>query len=148
LENLTPMAGRGQAQEIIINGKKITLIDDAYNANPGSMTAAINMLGLYQGRKIAVLGDMLELGEESLKNHLDLSAVLAHNNIQGVFATGIFMQKMLETLPKEIQQGWAKTPEELMEIITNILQTGDVVLVKSSHGTGLWRLVELLKGAK
>ena len=63
LSTLTPMAGRGKSEKIVFAGKNIVLIDDAYNANPGSMTAAIKMLGLYEGRKIAILGDMLELGD-------------------------------------------------------------------------------------
>ena len=146
LSTLTPMAGRGKPDEITFAGKKITLIDDAYNANPGSMTAAIQMLGLYAGRKIAVLGDMLELGEDAEKNHLDLASVLAQNSIQAVFTLGAFMQKMREKLPKEITSFGAKTPEEVLEGLKNFVQEGDVVLVKSSHGTGLWRLVEQMKG--
>ena len=143
---LMPMAGRGKAQKIVFAGKKITLIDDAYNANPGSMQAAIKMLGLYPGRKIAILGDMLELGEDALKNHLDLIPVLAQNNIQAVFAVGPLMQKMQSNLPQGIDFFGAETPEKAQERLKNFVQEGDVVLVKSSHGTGLWRLVEMMKG--
>ena len=146
LSTLTPMAGRGKPEEITFSGKKITLIDDAYNANPGSMTAAIKMLGLYGGRKIAVLGDMLELGEDALKNHLDMQDVLAQNGIQAVFTLGSLMQKMREALPKEITSFGAGTPEEVLDQLKNFVQEGDVMLVKSSHGTGLWRLVEQMKG--
>ena len=148
LEELSPVAGRGQAQEITLNGKKITLIDDAYNANPGSMVAAIKMLGLYAGKKIAVLGDMLELGEQALKNHLDLGPVLTQNGIQVVFVTGPLMKKMIETLPPTTFGVYMETVEELLEGLKDFVRDGDTVLVKSSHGTGLWRLVELLKGAK
>ncbi|MGN0920020.1 MAG: UDP-N-acetylmuramoyl-L-alanyl-D-glutamate--2,6-diaminopimelate ligase [Alphaproteobacteria bacterium] len=146
LQVLLPMAGRGEVQKVVLNHQKITLIDDAYNANPGSMKAAIKMLGFYPGRKIAVLGDMLELGEEGEKNHLDLAPVLAQNGIQAVFACGVLMQKMLKLLPDSVQTKWAKTPEELLTLLKGFIQTGDVVLVKSSHGTGLWRLVEQMKG--
>ena len=146
ISTLTPIAGRGKPETITFAGKKVTLIDDAYNANPGSMQAAIQMLGLYEGRKIAVLGDMLELGEETLKNHLDLAAVLAQNSIQAVFALGSFMQKMCEKLPKEIISFWGQTPAEVLDQLKNFVQDGDVILVKSSHGTGLWRLVEQMKG--
>ena len=146
LSDLMPMAGRGKTEKIVFANKKITLIDDAYNANPGSMMAAIQMLGLYQGRKIAVLGDMLELGETALKNHLDLIPVLSDNGIQAVFACGSLMQKVREELPKEIQSFGAETPEEVHEQLKNFVQDGDVVLVKSSHGTGLWRLVDKMEG--
>ena len=146
LSDLMPMAGRGKVEKMIFEGKKITLIDDAYNANPGSMAAAIRMLGLYEGRKIAVLGDMLELGENALKNHLDLLPVLAHNGIQVVFTLGPMMQKMAEKFPKEVTSFKAEKPEEVLEQLKNFVQEGDVVLVKSSNGTGLWRLVEQMKG--
>ena len=143
---LTPMAGRGKTEEILFAGKKITLIDDAYNANPGSMQAAIKMLGLYEGRKIAILGDMLELGEDAEKNHLDLANILAQNSIQAVFTLGPLMQKMREKLPKEITSFVAQKPEEVLGQLKNFVQEGDVILVKSSHGTGLWCLVEQMKG--
>ena len=146
LEVLLPMAGRGEVQKITLNGQKITLIDDAYNANPGSMKAAIKMLGFYPGRKVAVLGDMLELGEEAEKNHLDLADILAQNGIQVVFATGALMQKMVQKLPQGIQKFWVETPEKLLDTLKDFVQTGDTLLIKSSHGTGLWRLVEKMKG--
>ena len=146
LEMLLPTPGRGQASEILFHGKKITLIDDAYNANPGSMQASIKMLGFYGGRKIAVLGDMLELGESAEKNHLDLIPVLAHNGIQAVFTLGLLMQKMHRRMPAGIQSFWAETLEELEKQLKDFVQEGDVILVKSSHGTGLWRLVDKMKG--
>ncbi len=146
LETLTPLAGRGKTEEIVLNGQKIILIDDSYNANPGSMKAAIQMLGLYSGRKIAVLGDMLELGEEAEKNHLDLASILEQNGIQGVFVTGPLMKKMIEVLPTNIQRFWSETPEKVLESLNGFVREGDIILVKSSHGTGLYRLVEKMKG--
>ena len=146
LATLTPIAGRGQTQEVFFNNRNIILIDDAYNANPGSMQAAIKMLGLYEGRKVAVLGDMLELGEAAEKNHLDLLPVLAQNGIQAVFTLGPLMHKVQQKLPKEITSFWAEKPEEILEQLKNFVQDEDVILVKSSHGTGLWRLVEQMKG--
>ena len=146
LETLKPIAGRGKTEEIVLNGQKVTLIDDAYNANPGSMKAAIQMLGLYSNRKIAVLGDMLELGDKAEKNHLDLAPVLEQNGIHGVFVTGPLMKKMVEALSENIQKFWLETPEKMLEALKSFVQTGDVLLVKSSHGTGLYRLIEKLKG--
>lgn len=148
LQNLVPLSGRGEVQKITVNGQQITLIDDAYNANPGSMKASIKMLGCYAGRKIAVLGDMLELGEQAEKNHLDLADILTQNGIQVVLACGPLMQKMLKVLPKSIQTQWAETPEKVLETLKEIVKTGDTVLVKSSHGTGLYRLVKQIKGEK
>lgn len=148
LETLRPGAGRGEIQEINIQGKKITLIDDAYNANPASMAAGLKMLSLFEGRKIAVLGDMLELGTESCARHLDLLDNLTQNGPNKVYAVGPQMKQVFDLLAKEQQGAWAETPEALFPVLTTNLNQGDVVWIKSSHGTGLYRLVEKLKGMK
>ena len=70
------------------------------------------------------------------------------NGIQVVLACGPLMQKMLKVLPKSIQTQWAETPEKVLETLKEIVKTGDTVLVKSSHGTGLYRLVKQIKGEK
>ncbi len=146
LQNLFPTAGRGKAETIDFCHHTITLIDDAYNANPASMQAGLQMLALYEGRHIAVLGDMLELGEESLQRHLDLLENLTHNGPDKVYAVGVQMKHVFDLLPATQQGAWAETPETLFSVLQKDLKDGDVVWVKSSHGTGLYRLVNQMKG--
>jgi len=77
LSGVKAEGGRGEISELSIDGKSITLIDEAYNANPTSMTAAIKLLGLKSGRRLAVLGDMAELGKDELAMHAGLSSARA-----------------------------------------------------------------------
>ncbi len=145
LESLTPAQGRGQVQQIDVVGKKITLIDDAYNANPASMHAGLEALKFYTGRKIAVLGDMLELGDDAAKRHLDLLEVLTHN-ADKVFVVGTLMKAVFDLLPDAQKGGWTQTADEMISVLMPYLQAEDVLYIKSSHGTGLYKLVNQLKG--
>ncbi len=145
LQNLTPTIGRGFAQQIEVENKKITLIDDAYNANPASMQAGLESLSFYQGRKVVVLGDMLELGEQAQQRHLDLLEVLAHN-VDKVFAVGTLMKAVFDLLPDTQKGAWTMTVDEMLSVLMPQLRDQDVLYVKSSHGTGLYRLVNHLKG--
>jgi UDP-N-acetylmuramoyl-tripeptide--D-alanyl-D-alanine ligase len=129
-----------------VDDKEITLIDDAYNANPASMKAGLESLTFYSGRKIAVLGDMLELGEEGQKRHLDLLDILSHNGVEKVFAVGKLMRVVFELLPEQQRGAWCETVEQMMPVLLNSLQNQDIVYIKSSHGTGLYKLVDKLKG--
>ena len=146
LQTLNPTNGRGCTQKINVDNKEITLIDDAYNANPASMQAGLESLSFYTKRKIAVLGDMLELGEEGQKRHLDLLDILSHNGVEKVFAVGNLMHTVFELLPEHQQGAWCETVEQMVPVLLNALQDGDIVYVKSSHGTGLYKLVDKLKG--
>ena len=127
-------------------GKKIQVINDAYNANPGSMKASLTALGLRTGRRVAVLGDMLELGTESLKMHLDILPILAQNGVVSVYATGPMMRNVINGLPSDIHGKWVESASELLPILKDELQSGDVVLFKASHGIGLEQIIRQLKG--
>ena len=148
LLTLAPTSGRGQIVDIEINGKKVSLIDDAYNANPSSMKAGLKMLALFDERRVAVMGDMLELGAESPERHLDLLENLTQNGPSKVYAVGTQMKQVFDLLPDDQKGAWAETPEALFSVLVKEIQNGDVIWVKSSHGTGLYRLVEKLKGTK
>ncbi|MDD3669310.1 MAG: UDP-N-acetylmuramoyl-L-alanyl-D-glutamate--2,6-diaminopimelate ligase [Alphaproteobacteria bacterium] len=146
LKTIMPVAGRGGSELIRIGRKKITLIDDAYNANPSSMAASLRALALRPGRKVAVLGDMLELGESAERLHKELADIIAAAAIDKVYVLGDWMGKMFDALPAAQRGRTARTIDGMHRILTDDLRGGDVVLVKSSHGAGLHRLVLKLKG--
>ena len=146
LKKIFPLEGRGLIEKGLIDGKQINVINDAYNANPASMKASLIGLGLHSGRKVAVLGDMLELGENSGKMHLDLLPTLAQNGIDVVYATGPMMKQVVEALPETIKGLWVAKTEELIPVLKEQLQAGDTVLFKASHSIGLEKVIEAIKG--
>lgn len=139
-------AGRGQISHIKIDDKNVTLIDDSYNASPLSMRTAIESLGAIEtkGRRIAVIGDMLELGEKSLALHLALESDILRNHIDKVFTLGENSRQLLERLPKKIQGEAFSTIDPIIDALKPELKNDDVVLIKSSHGTGLYKLADKL----
>ncbi|MDY6408152.1 MAG: UDP-N-acetylmuramoyl-L-alanyl-D-glutamate--2,6-diaminopimelate ligase, partial [Pseudomonadota bacterium] len=138
LETMTPAVGRGIGIAIDLNGEKITLIDDTYNANPSSMKASLESLGLRpKGRKIAVLGDMLELGDLAEQMHADLAEDIMQNGIDKAYLIGQNMKALWDKLPPQKQGKYTQTASEMIHILQQELQDGDNVLVKASHGTGL-----------
>ena len=137
--------GRGSLHNFTIDGKEITLIDESYNANPASMAAAINVLGLKPGRRIAVLGDMFELGKDEIEMHAALSKPLEEADVSRVIFTGECMRALKGALPQEMRGTWARDWESALEALKDELSTGDVVLVKGSNGVGLGKLVAALK---
>jgi UDP-N-acetylmuramoyl-tripeptide--D-alanyl-D-alanine ligase len=148
LQTLTPTAGRGAALPIQLDGKTITLIDDAYNANPSSMTASLKALGLRSGRKIAVIGDMLELGTDGPQMHADLIEPILSAQIDKVYLVGPLMKNLWNVLPTELRGMHVQKPTDLISLLKQDLQTGDNVLIKASHGTGLDVIIKELKGNK
>jgi len=138
--------GRGAAQRIAAAFGAFTLVDDSYNANPASMGAAFETLGARKsaGRRIAALGDMLELGKDGEALHAGLAAPLTHAGIDLVFAAGPLMAALYEQLPPERRGGYAETAEQLAPLVTAALRDGDVVLVKGSNGARMARVVEAL----
>ncbi len=129
LPNEGEMAGRGVAQV----WKGITLIDDSFNANPASMVAGLQSLAekTVQGRKLALLGDMLELGKEAPAYHKGL---LPHTEVlDGVFAIGPLMKNLYDALPEHKKLGWVEDPAAFdIAAFSKMLKTGDAVLLKGS----------------
>ncbi len=146
LEKLKPIAGRGQTTDLSINGKTVHIIDDAYNANPASMGAGIAALGARSGQKIAVLGDMLELGDNSYQMHLDILDQLEENGVSKLYAVGPIMSQVFDLAPPHLQGAKAPSAVELADRLRMDLQDGDWVLFKASHGIGLAKLIKELKG--
>lgn len=149
LGRLYPTAGRGKRYVLPCAGGEFTLIDDAYNANPESMAAGLEVLGTLapekDGRRIAVLGDMLELGDESESLHLGLKKSIEDNHIDLVFAAGIETGKLFDNLPPENQGAKALTSAELADTVAQAVRPGDVVFVKGSFGSKMTLIVEKLK---
>ncbi|WP_075996847.1 UDP-N-acetylmuramoylalanyl-D-glutamyl-2,6-diaminopimelate--D-alanyl-D-alanine ligase [Salaquimonas pukyongi] len=141
--------GRGERHKLKYGKAGFTLIDESYNANPASMRAAIEMLGEAEpagrGRRIAVLGDMLELGKASEKLHRELSRLLEENNVQITITAGNVIAPLAEALGKKKSSGhfadWKQARAKLLEV----LRSGDVVMVKASNGLRFGELVTSLK---
>lgn len=139
--------GRGAPYALVLDGKKITLLDDSYNASPASMKAAFAVLKsrARNGRAVAALGEMRELGETGPELHRQLAEELENLRIDMVFTACPLMQHLSGALPKHMQGGHAKTAEELLPLLKNHLKTGDTLLIKGSHGSNMWKLAETLK---
>ena len=146
LTDIEPVGGRGQKINLTYREQKITVIDDAYNANPSSMDMSIRVLGNAAGRKIAVLGDMLELGDLSDRFHLQVAKTLTENRIDKVFTIGEKMAKMFETLPAAMQGKSCTGIDELFAALAQEIRTGDTVLLKGSHSMNLSAILDRLKG--
>ncbi len=140
--------GRGLSHRISRSGMQFTLIDDSYNASPVSIAAALAVLSRFgqgaAGRRIAVLGDMLELGDDSPDLHEGLAEPIAANSIDLVYAAGDRMKDLFDVLPDRVRGGWAAGSAELLSQLEGKLQDGDVVLVKGSAGARMGLIVDAL----
>ncbi|SFD87864.1 UDP-N-acetylmuramoyl-tripeptide--D-alanyl-D-alanine ligase [Roseivivax sediminis] len=154
-----PPAGRGLREVIALDPVETTqafeLIDDAYNANPTSMEAALEVLAaanvthdlgrVARGRRIAYLGDMGELGDGEVACHRDLAALPHMQSLDAVHTVGPLMRHLHEALPPERRGRWTETAAEMEAGLRRDLDAGDVVLVKGSNYMGLSRLVGAIR---
>jgi UDP-N-acetylmuramoyl-tripeptide--D-alanyl-D-alanine ligase len=141
--------GRGERSAIEVGGGNAVIIDESYNANPASMRAALALLGQTMpgpgGRRIAVLGDMLELGSEELALHAGLAEPLVDAGTDAVFLAGPRMKALWEALPPDRRAVYAGSAAELESALAEALAPEDVVMVKGSNGSRMGPLVESLK---
>jgi UDP-N-acetylmuramoyl-tripeptide--D-alanyl-D-alanine ligase len=152
LGDLTPPKGRGARYDLALPGhgrdNRYTLIDESYNASPPAMRAAIAVLAGIEpgagGRRIAVLGDMLELGPESSVIHAELTQDLVAAGIDLVCTSGAHMAHLSAALPKAMRGGHMTRAEELLPLVRALIRPGDVVVVKGSHGSRMGMIVEAL----
>jgi UDP-N-acetylmuramoyl-tripeptide--D-alanyl-D-alanine ligase len=130
LETVGIMTGRGVEQD----AGGVTVIDDSFNGNPASMVAALDSLKarpVTNGRRIAILGDMLELGSDAPAYHRELAKHLP--DIDGVYCVGPLMRNLYDLLPAKQGLGWHEDPATLEpQNIVALLKAGDVVVVKGS----------------
>jgi len=149
LAHLQPPAGRGARVSLHVPGGSVLLIDESYNANPASMAAAIALLGQapigQRGRRIAVLGDMLELGSAGAELHRALAAPLQEANVDLVFCSGPLMHALWEALPSGRRGGYAETAAALEAGVLEAIRDGDVVMVKGSLGSKMGPIVKALE---
>ncbi|MDP4003165.1 UDP-N-acetylmuramoylalanyl-D-glutamyl-2,6-diaminopimelate--D-alanyl-D-alanine ligase [Methylobacterium sp. NEAU K] len=149
LAGLTPPVGRGERTALEIAGGTAYLVDESYNANPASVRAALATLAGIEtgprGRRIAVLGDMLELGTASPDLHRGLAEAVEAAHVDLVFASGPLMRHLFEALPVSRRGGVADTAADLIEPLAGSLRAGDAVMVKGSNGSRMGRIVEVLK---
>jgi UDP-N-acetylmuramoyl-tripeptide--D-alanyl-D-alanine ligase len=149
LADLTAGSGRGQRTELLAPGGNFTLLDESYNANPASMKASIALLSQLpvgaRGRRIVVLGDMLELGPKGPEMHAELAEAIDENAIDLVFCSGPLMQNLWEALPKNKRRHYATTSAELQPLILDEMRAGDAVMIKGSLGSRMGPIVMALK---
>ncbi len=146
LEGMRAMTGRGRRHNVELHAGAFVVIDESYNASPASMTATIAVLGATRpdrgGRRIAVFGDMLELGGQSDRFHAGLVDPLVAGKIDLVFACGTYMKALWDALPKKMKGEFAADSAELLPKVAAAVRPGDVVLVKGSAGSNTRVVVE------
>jgi UDP-N-acetylmuramoyl-tripeptide--D-alanyl-D-alanine ligase len=149
LSGFAPLKGRGETHALTIDGRPITLIDESYNANPVSMRAALAALAARNaaGRRIAVLTDMLELGEGAPAVHAALAEPVAAAGVDRVFLAGPAMRALWDVLPQARRGAWRDTAEALGLDLLDALKPGDVLMIKGSKASKAAHLVDVLLAA-
>ena len=145
LSEFAALKGRGAR----FNAGGIEVIDESYNANPASMAAALAVLGSAQpvkgARRIAVLGDMLEMGPDAASHHAGLAKDIESTRVDLVFANGANMRALYDALPASRRGAHSSTSAELAPQLMAALHEGDVVLVKGSLGSKMSVIIDALK---
>ena len=144
IESLQSVSGRFH----IIETPEYTVIDDCYNANPISMKASLDVLTDALGRKVAILGDMGELGADERKMHQEVGRYAAEREIDVLLCVGELSADMAEaarTVSSKTQVEHFANKEDLMKELPELLEKGDTVLVKASHFMEFGEIVEKLK---
>ncbi|HWI27334.1 MAG TPA: UDP-N-acetylmuramoylalanyl-D-glutamyl-2,6-diaminopimelate--D-alanyl-D-alanine ligase [Stellaceae bacterium] len=148
MSSLQPLDGRGRRHRIAAGDGTAELIDESYNASPASVRAALAVLGAMipgkGARRIAVLGDMLELGDEAERLHAELAQPLTEAGVGLVFTVGTSMRALYDALPKRLRGGHAAGSVEMAEIVARRIRPGDIITVKGSHGSRMAEVVRRL----
>ncbi len=149
LSQMQPPSGRGARMTLGLPHGRALLIDESYNANPASMRAALDVLGRAsvgkQGRRIAVLGDMRELGPTGPTLHAALADAIEANRVDMTFCCGPLMRNLWEALPSSRRGGYADTSAQLESQVTAAIRAGDTVMVKGSLGSKMKLIVTALE---
>jgi UDP-N-acetylmuramoyl-tripeptide--D-alanyl-D-alanine ligase len=149
LSQIEPAAGRGVRRALEVASGEATLIDESYNANPASMAAALNVLGQAnvgpRGRRIAMLGDMLELGPTSAELHRGLNEAIKANQIDLVYCCGPLMRNLWDALSTGKRGGYAESAAGLEVQAVAAIRAGDAIMVKGSLGSKMKTIVNALE---
>jgi UDP-N-acetylmuramoyl-tripeptide--D-alanyl-D-alanine ligase len=149
LQQLRAPTGRGARMTLKVSGGEALLIDESYNANPASMAAAIALLGQAaigsQGRRIAVLGDMLELGDQGTVLHTAVAKAVEAAKVDLVYCSGPMMHSLWQALPSSRRGGYAETAAQLEPVVLDSIRAGDAVMVKGSFGSKMGPIVKALE---
>ncbi|MBI2713485.1 MAG: UDP-N-acetylmuramoylalanyl-D-glutamyl-2,6-diaminopimelate--D-alanyl-D-alanine ligase [Rhizobiales bacterium] len=149
LDRLKAATGRGARLTLAMPGGSALLIDESYNANPASMAAAIALLGQAplgpQGRRIAVLGDMLELGAQGEALHRGLAEPIQAAGVDLVYCCGPLMRALWQALPSNRRGGYAETAAALEPAVLDAIRAGDAVMMKGSLGSKMGPIVKALE---
>jgi len=149
LADLGGLAGRGARFSVEVEGGRALVIDEAYNANPASMRVTLAVLGEEAAtRKIAVLGEMRELGEKSDDYHAGLAGPVRDAGVQLVILVGEKMQPLAEALEGQVEIVHVPDAAAARDRLMATLEAGDAVLIKGSNGVGLAAVVAALAGGK
>ncbi len=155
----TPYKGRGVRETIqldpVESALRLDLIDDSYNANPTSMAASLEVLAeahvtdgigrIGKGRRIAILGDMKELGPDAIALHAGLAHLEATRSLDVVHCVGPLMRALFDLLPEERRGNWTLTAEDMLVELRHKLDAGDVVLAKGSLSMKLGLIVDAIR---
>jgi UDP-N-acetylmuramoyl-tripeptide--D-alanyl-D-alanine ligase len=149
LARFSPQKGRGERFSVPTPDGSATIIDESYNANPASMRAALALLGATKpgpnGRRIAVIGDMLELGADGAAMHAQLASDLSSNKVDLLFGAGRLTRALFDAAPASMRAAWAERSSELTVQVARALRNGDIAMVKGSNASRMGPLVAALR---
>jgi UDP-N-acetylmuramoyl-tripeptide--D-alanyl-D-alanine ligase len=149
LERFSPQQGRGARFSITTPDGPAIIIDESYNANPASMRAALKLLAAAKpgpkGRRIAVIGDMLELGPKAKAMHAELAADLSASRVDLLFGAGPLTRALYDAAPASMRAAWAERSNELTDEVARALRGGDIAMIKGSNGSRMGPLVAALR---
>ncbi len=149
LADFSAQKGRGERISIPTPDGSVTIIDESYNANPASMRAALALLGAARpgpnGRRIAVIGDMLELGADGAAMHAQLADDLKSNGVDLLFGAGPLTRALFEAAPASMRAAWTEQSSELTPEIARALRNGDVAMIKGSNASRMGPLLAALR---
>ena len=150
LKSFEVVKGRGNVIKSVRNGKSLTIIDSTFNANPLSMKYALEHLKTIAPNKkarVAILGDIAELGKQSVDYHKELAEYMIDAAPDRLLLCGEFMRYPYELIKDKVNVIWFATLDDLLKNAEMYLQDGDTILIKSSHSTGLLKVVALLSNS-
>jgi UDP-N-acetylmuramoyl-tripeptide--D-alanyl-D-alanine ligase len=149
LRRFSPQKGRGERFLLPTPDGLATIIDESYNANPASMRAALALLAAAKpgpkGRRIAVIGDMLELGPKAAAMHAELAADLSASKVDLLFGAGPLTRALYEAAPASMRAAWTERSSDLTDEVARALRGGDIAMVKGSNGSRMGPLVSALR---